>query len=296
MKPFYIFLLILLPVISNAQKAESNSNYLSFPTPNALHEYFKYHENAKPIIQGHRGTVENELPENSIAAFEYVLEHTEAIFEIDPRLTRDSVIVVFHDETLERTTNGKGKLIDYTWEELQQFNLKDDKGNPTKYKIPSLSEVLEWGRGKTAFILDKKNVPLHLTANIIREKNAESFTIPLVRSVEEASFYYEDNNARMFSISLRSTQEFQNYLDLGISPSQMFIAAGTTIKNERQELYDTISEYKVRYLIASASSYDKLETQSKRAEAYRNIIRNGASMIESNYPIEVAHALAGLPD
>lgn len=294
MKPFYFFLLILLPVISNAQKTKNNTNFLSFPTPNALHEFFQYHEDAKPIIQGHRGTVENGLPENSIAAFEYVLEHTEAIFEIDPRLTKDSVIVVFHDETLERTTNGKGKLIDYTWEELQQFNLKDNKGNPTKYKIPSLSKVLEWGRGKTVFILDKKNVPLQLTANIIREHNAESFTIPLVRSVKDASFYYEDNNERMFSISLRSTQAFQNYLDLGIPPSQMFIAAGTTIKKERQELYDTISKYKVRYLIASASSYDKLETKSKRAEAYRNMIRNGVSMIESNYPVEVAQVLMGM--
>src|SRR5699024_4191614 len=217
---FYNFIILLLfsPFILNAQKTDMK-NYLSFPTPAALHKYFKYHVDAKPIIQGHRGTMENGLPENSIAAFDYVLEHTESIFEIDPRLTKDSIIVVFHDETLERTTNGKGKLSDYTWEELQQLNLKDSDGNLTKYKVPSLAEVLEWARGKTALILDKKDVPVQMTANIIQKLNAVSYTIPLVRSTEDAQFYYEDNNEIMLSISLRSAQAFQNYLNLGIPPS-----------------------------------------------------------------------------
>jgi len=294
---FYNFIILLLvsPFILNAQKTHMK-NYLSFPTPAALHKYFKYHVDAKPIIQGHRGTMENGLPENSIAAFDYVLEHTESIFEIDPRLTKDSIIVVFHDETLERTTNGKGKLSDYTWEELQQLNLKDSDGNLTKYKVPSLAEVLEWARGKTALILDKKDVPVQMTANIIQKLNAVSYTIPLVRSTEDAQFYYEDNNEIMLSISLRSAQAFQNYLNLGIPPSQMFIAAGTTIKYKRQKLYNLLNKYKVRYLIATASSYDKLKTKNKRAEAYRAIIKDGASMIESNYPIEVANALTQMPE
>ena len=294
---FYNFIILLLfsPFILNAQKTDMK-NYLSFPTPAALHKYFKYRVDAKPIIQGHRGTMENGLPENSIAAFDYVLEHTESIFEIDPRLTKDSIIVVFHDETLERTTNGKGKLSDYTWEELQQLNLKDSDGNLTKYKVPSLAEVLEWARGKTALILDKKDVPVQMTANIIQKLNAVSYTIPLVRSTEDAQFYYEDNNEIMLSISLRSAQAFQNYLNLGIPPSQMFIAAGTTIKYKRQKLYNLLNKYKVRYLIATASSYDKLKTKNKRAEAYRAIIKDGASMIESNYPIEVANALTQMPE
>lgn len=61
----------------------------------------------------------------------------QAFFELDPRLTKDSVIVLMHDTTIDRTTAGKGKLAEYTWEELQSFRLKDSEGNPTPYKIPT---------------------------------------------------------------------------------------------------------------------------------------------------------------
>ena len=66
------------------------------------------------------------------------LSFAEAFFEIDPRLTKDSVIVLMHDETIDRTTTGKGKVSDYTYAELQQFNLVDRDGKVTDFKIPTL--------------------------------------------------------------------------------------------------------------------------------------------------------------
>lgn len=85
----------------------------------ALYAFFRYADDAPPIVQGHRGTRENGLPESSVAAMEYVLRRQPAIFEIDLRLTKDSVAVVFHDAGLDRTAGGTGLLADYTWEELR---------------------------------------------------------------------------------------------------------------------------------------------------------------------------------
>jgi len=79
-----------------------------------LHEYFSYLGNDVPLISGHRGGTTKGFPENCIAAFENTLRYTPAFFEIDPRLTKDSVIVLMHDPTLERTTNGSGKVSDFT--------------------------------------------------------------------------------------------------------------------------------------------------------------------------------------
>src|SRR5690606_30935720 len=121
--------------------------------------------------------VEQGLPENSIAGMEGGLRHTPAFFEIDPRLTKDSVIVLMHDATLDRTTNGTGKLADYTWAEVQQLRLKDRDGNVTSYGIPTLDEVIEWARGKTVLNLDQKDVPIELSAEIIRKHNAYSFVM-----------------------------------------------------------------------------------------------------------------------
>jgi glycerophosphoryl diester phosphodiesterase len=284
-----ICVLIVLPTcISNTQ---DGSNYLSFPDNEALYRFFKYNRNAPPIIQGHRGTIENGLPENSIAAFEYVLEQMPATFEIDPRLTKDSMIVVFHDATLERTSTGEGRVIDHTWRELQQLRLKNAKGEVTEYKIPTLGEVLEWARGKTLLVLDKKDVPLNMIADIIRKYDANNYVINMVRSPEDARFYFEDDPQRMFSVSMRSPEDVHLYTNIGIPLNQMFACIGTSVKEENIELYSLLHSHCIRCLIATASTYDKLDSEEQRAKAYRNVINDGASIIESNYPVEVYKAI-----
>ena len=160
------------------------------------------------LIAGHRGGTLKGFPENSIAALEEVLKHTHAFFEIDPRLTKDSVIVLMHDATLDRTTTGKGKLSDYTFAELKDIRLKDGLGNVTEYKIPTLSEVVNWARGKTILNLDHKDVPLKMTADLIREHQADAFVMVTVHSTAEARFYLNDNKNRMFSAFVK-TKRYQ---------------------------------------------------------------------------------------
>lgn len=266
-------------------------NYLSFTDSKALHRYYQYCKNASPIIQGHRGTIENGLPESSIASFEYVLEQMPAVFEIDPRLTKDSVIVVFHDAILERTSTGKGRVIDYTWEELQKLYLKNADGEETEYKIPTLAEVLEWARGKTVLVLDKKDVPLHMIADIIREYDANNYVINMVRSPEDASFYFEDEPRRMFSVSIRNSETFYSYMEAGIPPTQMFACIGTEITEETEDLCSMLAKNGIRCLMAIASSYDKQGTMGERAKSYREIIDSGVTILESNFPVEVGKAL-----
>lgn len=86
-------------------------------------------------IIGHRGAPIYE-PENTIESFKKAIEFGVAFVECDVHLTKDGKIVVIHDPTLERTTNGTGFVKDYTLEELQKLNI----GN--NYKIPTLEEVL----------------------------------------------------------------------------------------------------------------------------------------------------------
>lgn len=273
-------------------REEGGEHYLSFADSEALYDFYRYRDNAPPLIQGHRGTRENGLPENSIAAMEYVLEQMPAVFEIDPRLTKDSVIIVFHDATLDRTTNGTGKVIDHTWEELQQLNLKNKDGEITEHKIPTLAEMLEWARGKTALLLDKKDVPLWMIADIIREHDANNYVISLVRSVEDAAFYFNDEPKRMFAISFREPEAFQPYLDLGIPTRQIFACIGTSISDKTDEINGMMRGYGIRSLISAAPTYDKLETEEERAEAYRKVIESGITILESDYPVETARLLS----
>ena len=107
--------------------AQGKLHLLKFDDVTQLRDFFKYTGNGSIIVSGHRGGYE-----------ENVLKQMPAFFEIDPRLTKDSVIVLMHDATLDRTTTGTGKVCDHTWKELQKLRLKDHSGKVTNCKIPTL--------------------------------------------------------------------------------------------------------------------------------------------------------------
>ena len=87
----------------------------------------------KPIA--HRGLWGEEIPENSLAAFQNAL-NAGLTSELDVQWSKDHVLMVFHDHNLERMTGQKGCINDYTANQLQQMSLKH-----TAETIPTLSQV-----------------------------------------------------------------------------------------------------------------------------------------------------------
>jgi len=104
---------------------------------------------AKPRLFAHRGA-SGEAPENTLAAFRRAADVGVSYAELDVRATRDGRIVVIHDETVERTTNGKGKVQEYTLAEIQRLDAgywfsADSQQFPFRaggVRIPTLAEVL----------------------------------------------------------------------------------------------------------------------------------------------------------
>lgn len=94
---------------------------------------------SKPRIFAHRGTTLL-APENTNAAFELALRYECDVLETDVRMSKDGQIIVTHDETLERTTNARGRVIDLTVAELKQLDagakFRDLQNQP--YKGPRL--------------------------------------------------------------------------------------------------------------------------------------------------------------
>ncbi|HLT92931.1 MAG TPA: glycerophosphodiester phosphodiesterase family protein [Membranihabitans sp.] len=265
--------------------------YLGILSTDQLQAFFQYREGDAPIISGHRGGMVPGMPENSIEAMEFTLQHTPAFFEIDPRLTKDSIIVLMHDVTLDRTTSGTGKLSDYTWEEVKGLRLKDKFGQLTDYKMPSLEEVIVWARGKTILNLDRKDVPPDMTVELIKRLDAAGHVMVTVHNARQARFYLDRIPEIMFSAFVRNLDEFNSYVEAGIPWSQVMAYVGPEWNEGKKELYDKLHQVGVKYMISTAPSADHLETPEGRAEAYRTIIRSGTDVIESDIPIEVARAL-----
>lgn len=94
------------------------------------------------MIFAHRG-YSAKYPENSLLAFNKAVEYGADGFELDIHLTKDEQIVVIHDHTINRTTTGRGKVVEMSFDEIQQFNIKNGLFNVTDEKVPLLSEVLD---------------------------------------------------------------------------------------------------------------------------------------------------------
>lgn len=103
-------------------------------------------------VFAHRGLA-YEQPENSLAAIKAAMDLGLDGCEVDLRTTRDHVLVLMHDPTLERTTTGRGRVKEKTYAELCEFKLKDKKGRATGLAIPSLEQALTLVKKKKGFRL-----------------------------------------------------------------------------------------------------------------------------------------------
>ena len=290
-----VVMLLTIIAICSVQATAQRMHTLNIKSEKDLRDFFAYTGNDIPLISGHRGCHIKGFPENSIAAMTNTLQQTPAFFEIDPRLTKDSVIVLLHDDTLDRTTTGTGKLADYTWEQVKQLKLKDSEGNITPYRVPMLSEAIEWARGKTILNLDKKDVPFAMIAAIIRKHKAGAFVMLTVHTAEQAKYYYDDDPKRMFSAFVKTQQALDEYVKAGIPTSNMIAYIGSENKEANKTLIDTLHQRGIMCMISAAPVYDKLRDSAARAAAYQQTITMDADILESDLPAEAAAAIRQLP-
>ena len=106
------------------------------------------------LVAAHRGDWRN-YPENSLEGINSAIEMGVDIVELDLQCTKDSVLILMHDNTLDRTTTGKGNVSKYTLDEIRKLNLRNGCAIKTIHKIPTLEEALLLVKGKILVNLDK---------------------------------------------------------------------------------------------------------------------------------------------
>ena len=119
-------------------------------------------ERGRVWVVGHRGAM-GHCPENTLASFERGLQLGADWIELDVHLSRDNALIVIHDETLDRTTNGKGAVRDHSLAELKALDAGSWFGPQyAGERIPTLDEVLRWARQRNAIVdIEIKNAPVY---------------------------------------------------------------------------------------------------------------------------------------
>jgi glycerophosphoryl diester phosphodiesterase len=138
----------------------------------------------KIMVCAHRATA-LDTPENSLAGIQKAIDNNTGMVEIDLRQTKDGELVLMHDATIDRTTNGTGNISNYTLQEIQQFNLYKENGTLTNEKIPTLKQVFEKTRGKIYINLDiNDKAPFNRVYALAKQYGM----------LKQVQFYTKDNN------------------------------------------------------------------------------------------------------
>ncbi len=269
-------------------------------TPQGLQELFAPGD-ALPLVSAHRGGAGKGFPENCIATFEQTLRHCWSMLEIDPRYTKDHVLVLNHDPTLERTTSGTGRVADHTLEELKQLRLKDLEGNLTEYRMPTLDETLEWARGKTILVLDNKDVPVKDLVRKIEEHHAEAYAMVMAYNFEVVKECHTLNPNVMMEIMVGNRQRLEAFDKTGVPWRNVIAFVGHTPPQEAG-LCEQIHAKGARCLAGTSRNIDRrfLEGRAPRMESlepdYRALLKLGVDLIETDIPRQVGPLLyAGGP-
>ena len=153
--PLLTLCLPIVALISGCQENSQSTNSIAEIRAKILNT-----NNGEVSVIAHRSCWQN-APENSLLAIKHCIASGVDIIEIDIRSTKDGQLVLLHDKTLGRTTNGSGHLRNKTLSEIKKLKLYNregkDKADLTNFTIPTLDEVLELSRGKVVLNLDIKD-------------------------------------------------------------------------------------------------------------------------------------------
>ncbi len=144
------------------------------------------------LVIAHRSCWQ-QAPENSLAGVRACERLGVDGVELDVRHSRDGVAVIIHDETVDRTTNGHGKVTEMNWAQLSALRLKERGGGQgarlTDERIPTLTQYLRAARNRLMIVFDVKDWSQDSTFAAISRAGME----------RQAIFFYECNNDRLLN-------------------------------------------------------------------------------------------------
>lgn len=271
---------------------------LSIHSASNMKQFFHYQPNHIPFVSSHRGAPTLGYPENCISTFMHTIRHTWSIMEIDPHYTKDSAIILMHDPTLERTSNGHGKISDYSLDDLKKLNLKDPMGHLTRFKIPTLDEALEWAKGKTVLILDQKDVSAEARAKKIIAHHAQSCAMIMCYTFQDAQKVYALDKDIMMEVFIPNRESGERFEKTGV-PWSNVVAFVTHKEPSDTAVFKFLHDRGVMAIRGSSRNIDKsyLADEISKADldsGYVKMIRSGADIIEADLGVQAGKALEKL--
>lgn len=242
-------------------------------------------------------------PENSIQALENAIYFGADLIETDVRLTKDGHVIMMHDYTVDRMTNGTGRVSNLTLEEIKALRLKNNWGGATDYQVPTLEEFIQVAKGKVCLYLDKAgyDLPGHEEGHLVKEllKILKKHDV-LEESVFVLNWPYEKAK-RIFGEDLEKViycpviedkiPDLETYVDEYIEKLSpvAFQFRFDSLKTRTYQLLPKVLASGSKAFVAAtwdahtANHSDRVSIFKRPSEGWGWLIAQGFSILETNY-------------
>ncbi|MDR3711688.1 MAG: glycerophosphodiester phosphodiesterase family protein [Puia sp.] len=227
------------------------------------------------------------FPENSLPAIGKAIEAGIDIVELDVRETRDKVLVLMHDEKVDRTTTGKGAVSDLSYKELQEFYLLQD-GKPTGNRIPTFEEALKKTKGHILIDIDFKaetQTAKDETYRLLRKYGMERQVFLFIYDYKEATEYRALDPRVPIMPRAYKDEDVHAILQMGRFPA---VHVDETFYSDT--LMGSIRATGMRVWINALGKYDELEEKAVRdgspGDGFASLLKDAsqANFIQTDYP------------
>ncbi|MBQ8392671.1 MAG: glycerophosphodiester phosphodiesterase family protein [Clostridia bacterium] len=240
-------------------------------------------------IAGHRGDSYNYY-ENTMTAFKKAVEEGADMIETDVRLTKDNILVIMHDERVDRTTNSRGKVSEICYEDIAILNA----GDSINYEqVPTFYEFINWA--------SKENITLNIE---IKEYYSEENSKRCIKCIEDIIDLVEQFNMtnrvvlnsfdawvleyiyRKYGKKylLHGFYPYNEMFNVNIDPTE-YLYCACIWEIDNKEIYKFLSDHNIEIWVgAGVTQISKLKT----------CIENGAKLITTNNPGDIKNKLIAM--
>ncbi|WP_418359393.1 glycerophosphodiester phosphodiesterase family protein [Sphingobacterium detergens] len=234
-------------------------------------------------IVAHRGA-HLAYPENSIAAIEEAIRLGASVVELDVRATKDGVLVLMHDKTVNRTTSGEGEVGKHTYAEIQKMHLRGaTDGEMSNLFIPTLQEALRICKGKIIVDLDFKEERREFVAktyDLIAQEGMEDQVLFFLYDYKEMPGIYKRNPKITIFPRARSMKDLTAILKMKMTSIVHLDESFTDTKK-----LNTMRQQGIYFWMNSLGEYDD-EARQEGKDIYRSFLEKYpfVRLIQTDYP------------
>ena len=289
-KLLFVFVLAATAFIATA---ESRTDKLLRELNNSKSDYV--------FVISHRGDWRN-FPENSLEAMNSAIEMGVDIVEIDIHRTADGELVVCHDRTINRTTNGKGKIKELTLDSLRNCRLRAGHNAVTRYKMPTLAEALDLCKDRALINIDKGiNYYDQILAMLVERDMVNQVIIKSGKSSAAMKTFFSKYDQNMLYMPIinydeksweKSQQIFEEYLSTELPFIAFEMCWNGSLQNEKRVFNQVLKSGKRLWINTlwgklcggEENGYYDDAAVGNEEKIYGKILSYGTSMIQTDRP------------